>query len=67
MAVLFPYNINIADTTGDTYTVVVRYGATAPTDGTVIANGGTTAGNLHVAIQKAVEAVKDSASLNGHN
>lgn len=61
------YNVFVQDTTGDTWTLVVRTAATAPSDGTVITNGGTTTGNLHVAVQKAIEAVKDHISTNGHN
>lgn len=61
------YNINIADATGDTWTVVVKTAATAPSDGTPLANGASTAGNLHVVVQKAVEAVKNHISTNGHN
>lgn len=60
------YSIGISDTTGDTWTIVVRTAPTLPSDGTVLTNGGTTTGNLHVAIQKAVEAVKNHISTNGH-
>ena len=61
------YTIAIADATGDTWTVVVRTAPTLPSDGSILANGGTTTGNLHTAVQKAVEAVKNHISTNGHN
>lgn len=61
------YNVFIDDTTSDTWTVVVRTGNTAPSDGSILTNGGTTTGNLHVALQKAVECIKNHISTNGHD
>ena len=61
------YNIAITDATNDTWTVVVRSAPTLPSDGSILTNGGTTTGNLHVALQKAVEAIKNHISTNGHS
>jgi hypothetical protein len=67
MAAAGTYSINITDATGDTWTIAVRYANTLSSDGSVYAPGATTAGNIHVALQKAVEAVKNHISINGHN
>lgn len=61
------YNIGVTDATGDTWTIAVRTAATIPTDGSLLTNGATTAGNLHVALQKAIEAIKNHVSTNGHS
>lgn len=60
------FAINITDNGGDAWTVEVREAPTLASGGTVKSNGATTAGNLHVALQKAVEAVKNEISLDGH-
>lgn len=60
------YAINITDNGGDQWTVAVLSAPTLASGGSALANGATAAGNLHVAVQKAVEAVKNHVSLNGH-
>jgi hypothetical protein len=60
------YAINITDNGGDQWTFAVLKAPTLASGGSALTNGATTAGNLHVAVQKAVEAVKDDVSLNGH-
>jgi hypothetical protein len=61
------YCIAITDATGDAWTVAVRLSPTLPSDGTVQTTGATTAGALLIALQKAVECVKNHVSANGHN
>jgi hypothetical protein len=67
MAAAGTYSLNVTDATGDTWTIALRYASTLASDGTNYAPAATTAGNLHVAIQKAVEALKNHISINGHN
>lgn len=60
------YAVNITDATGDTWTIAVLKAPTLATGGTALANGATTAGNFHDAITKAIAAVKNDQSTNGH-
>lgn len=60
--------INVTDAGNDTWTVsVLCNGPTLASGGSAQANGATTAGALAIALQKAVEALKNYVSTNGHN
>lgn len=61
------YSVMITDNGGDEWTAVVRTAPTTePSGGTVLANGASATENFHVLVQKAVEAIKNHISANGH-
>lgn len=60
------YSINVTDIAGgDTWTVEVLAAPTAATGGTALANGATTAGDLHAAMEKARQAIFNHIVANG--
>jgi hypothetical protein len=61
------YAINVTDATNDTWTVSLLLAPTLASGGSAQANGATTAGALATALMKAVEALKNHVSTNGHN
>ena len=61
------YAINVTDATNDTWTIAVLSAPTLASGGSALSNGATTAGALAIALQKAIEALKNHVSTNGHN
>lgn len=60
------YVINVTDNPGDDrWTVELRRGATLASDGTVESIGGTTLGDLHAGLQRAMSQVFNSIVQNG--
>jgi hypothetical protein len=61
------YSVMITDNGGDEWSAVVRTAPTTePSGGTALANGASTEENFHVLVQRAVEAIKNHISANGH-
>lgn len=61
------YSINVTDIAGDdTWTFAVLKSPTAASGGTTLANGATTAGNIHPAFELARQAILNDIVENGH-